>query len=88
MQQGSGEDNTPVVQSSCEARFYGGWLIKDTRRYINELKSTIQKIRDTTTVNDVKLETVIEAKLVEGLDWKVESSENGNLRNIKEDVAD
>jgi len=55
---------------------------------MDELKSTIQRIRDTTTATDVKLETCIEAKLVEGLEKRMESSVNGKVRNMKEDVAE
>jgi len=36
----------------------------------------------------MKLETVIEAKLVEGLKKRMESSVNEKVRNMKEDVAE
>jgi len=58
------------------------------RADMDELKSTIQKIRDTTTATDAKLEKVIEAKLVEGLEKRIESSESRKVRNMKEDVAE
>lgn len=53
-----------------------------------EMKADIQTIKDLASTTDTKLETMVEAKLVESWESRVESSVGDKVRIVKEDVAE
>lgn len=60
----------------------------ELKQTVVDTKADIQSIKELASTTDTKLETMIEAKLAESLDCKLESSFGDKVKVVKEDVAE
>lgn len=62
--------------------------VVEIKKDVADIRVEITKIEELAKATDTKLETIIEAKLVEGVERTLKVEVDGRIKNMKEDVAE